>query len=217
MDKRHKLVIVGDSLFAEIAYEYFMYDSEYSVAAFSVEQAFLKRDTLFGLPVVPFETLADHYAPAEHHFFAALVYTQMNGLRKRLYLQAKQQGFTPASYISPRAFVWRNVHLGEHCFIFEDNTIQPFVTIGANVILWSGNHIGHHSKVQSHNFISSHVVISGSVNLGEACFVGVNATFANDITIGQNCLFGAGALVLGDVPPNSKVVGIWKKPVPAQG
>ena len=58
MQKNQKLVIVGDSAFAEIAYEYFTHDSEYEVVAFAVEREFIKRESLFGLPVVPFETMA---------------------------------------------------------------------------------------------------------------------------------------------------------------
>ena len=61
-----KLVIVGDSLLAQIAYEYFTHDSPYDVAAFAVEAAYRKRDELFRLPVVDFETLADSYPPGEH-------------------------------------------------------------------------------------------------------------------------------------------------------
>lgn len=206
-----KLVLVGDSAFAEIAFEYFTHDSPYTVVAFSVEQAYLTRDTLFGLPVVPFERLADAYAPADHSVFVATTYTQMNALRRRLYLDAKRQGYTPASYVSSRAFVWRNVALGEHCFVFEHNVIQPFVRLGDNVVLWSGNHIGHHSSIGDHCFISSHVVVSGFVRIGESCFFGVNATVANNVSIGRNCLVGAGALILGDVGDDQKVVGLWKK------
>jgi sugar O-acyltransferase (sialic acid O-acetyltransferase NeuD family) len=214
MEKRHKLVIIGDSAFAEIAYEYFTHDSEYEVVAFSVEREFLKRRELLGLPVVEFETLEEAYAPGEHHFFAANVYTQLNQLRTRLYREAKGKGYAPASYVSPHAFVWRNVEMGEHCFIFENNVVQPFAKLGDNVILWSGNHIGHHSKVGSHCFISSHVVVSGFVELGESCFVGVNTTMANNISVGRDCLVGAGALVLADVPDGQTVVGIWKKKRP---
>jgi len=211
MEKTRKLVIIGDSAFAEIAYEYFTHDSEYEVVAFSVEREFQKRTELFGLPVVAFETLQESYAPATHHFFAANVYTQLNALRTRLYLEAKKKGYAPASYISPHAFVWRNCEIGEHCFIFENNVVQPFARIGDNVILWSGNHIGHHSVVKSNCFISSHVVVSGFVEIGESCFVGVNTTMANNINIGKNCLIGAAALVLADVPDDQTVVGIWKK------
>src|SRR5687767_7401530 len=123
--KERDLIIIGDSAFAEIAYEYFTHDSSYRVVAFAVEREFLMRDMLFGLPVVPFEELEHRFDPAEHHFYAALVYTQMNRLRTRLYREAKAKGFKPASYVSSRAFVWPNVERGEHCFIFEDNTVQP--------------------------------------------------------------------------------------------
>jgi sugar O-acyltransferase (sialic acid O-acetyltransferase NeuD family) len=202
-----KLILIGDSLFAEIAYEYFTVDSNYEVVAFAVEREYMKRDSLFGLPIVPFEELTANYAPDEHAFYAALVYTQLNRLRTRLYQTAKTMGYQPASYISPRAFVWRNVEIGEHSFIFEDNTIQPFVRIGSNVVLWSGNHIGHHSIIQDNCFISSHVVISGSCNIGANCFFGVNATLGNDLTIGADCLLGAGATVTKDVPENTLVKG----------
>ncbi len=211
MDKRRRLVLVGDSAFAEIAYEYFTYDSEYEVACFAVEAAYLKRDALFGLPVVPFETVETAFPPDEHSFFAATVYTQRNQLRTRLYEAAKEKGYAPASYISPHAFIWRNVKLGEHCFIFENNVVQPFVTIGNNVVLWSGNHIGHHSTIKDHCFISSHVVISGFVEVGHSCFMGVNSTVANNITIGNDCIIGAAAAVMADVGDNKTVVGTWTR------
>ena len=211
MTKTKKLIIVGDSAFAEIAYEYFTHDSEYEIVAFAVEEQYLKRDSLFGVPVVAFETLQDRFAPAEHSFFAANVYTQKNQLRTRLYLAAKEKGFTPASYISPHAFIWRNCKIGEHCFIFENNVVQPFVTIGDNVVLWSGNHIGHHSTIMDHCFVSSHVVVSGFCRVGRNCFMGVNATVANNINIGNDCIVGAGALILSDVEDDKTAVGMWKK------
>ena len=43
----NKLIIVGDSAFAEIAYEYFTNDSNYEVVAFSVEDKFLSKKVLF--------------------------------------------------------------------------------------------------------------------------------------------------------------------------
>lgn len=205
MEKTRKLVILGDSAFAEIAYEYFTHDSSYEVVAFSVEQAYLKRDRLLGLPIVPFETLEEQFAPADHDFFAAITYGQLNRLRTRLYQAAKSRGYRPASYISSHAFVWRNVEVGEHCFIFENNVVQPFVKIGDNVVLWSGNHIGHHSVIGENCFIASHAVVSGFVTMGANCFVGVNTTFSNNITIGKDCLFGAGAVVPRDVPEDKVV------------
>lgn len=196
-----KLILVGDSPIAEVAYEYFTHDSDYEVVAFAVEKEYLRETELFGVPVVPFETVAEQHPPSEAEMFVAVGYTQHNRLRARLYEAAKAQGFTLASYVSSRAFVWRNVEIGDNCFIFEDNTIQPFVKIGNNVVLWSGNHIGHHSVIRDHNFISSHVVISGFCDIQESCFLGVNATIANNVTIARDGLLGAGAIVLKDTEP----------------
>lgn len=206
-----KLVLIGDSAFAEVAYEYFTHDSPYEVVGFAVERAFRRREELFGLPVVPFEEMEERFAPQSHDFYAALVYTQGNALRRRLYEAAKAKGYRPASYVSSRAFVWRNVELGEHCFVFENNVVQPFVKLGSNVVLWSGNHIGHHSSIGDHCFVSSHVVVSGFVHVGHSCFLGVNSTFANNLEIGSNCVIGAGALVLGDVGDGETVVGVKKR------
>ncbi len=205
--KDRRLILLGDGAFAEVAYEYFTQDTPYAVVAFSVERAYQKRDRLCGLPVVPFEDMEQHDAPAEHSFYAAVVYTQLNRLRTRLYHAAKARGYIPASYISPRAFVWPNVRLGEHCFIFENNVVQPFVSIGANVVLWSGNHIGHHTTIGNHCFIASHVVISGSCTVGPSCFFGVNATVGDNVTLGADCLIGAGAAVVKDVPADTLVPG----------
>ncbi|HEY4085617.1 MAG TPA: hypothetical protein VGM43_06745 [Bryobacteraceae bacterium] len=99
MTKKSRLVLIGDSAFAEVAYEYFTWDSEYEVVAFAVERAWRKRDEFQGLPVVDFEDLPQLYSPAEHHFFASLGYRSCNRLRTRLYQGAKALGYAPASYI----------------------------------------------------------------------------------------------------------------------
>jgi sugar O-acyltransferase (sialic acid O-acetyltransferase NeuD family) len=202
MEKR-KLVIVGASAFAEIAREYFDVDTAYQVVAFAVEAAHLKQDELHGLPVVAFEQLHALYPPQEHDVFVAVVYTQLNRLRTRLAGAAKGNGYRLASYVSPRAFIWRNVKLGEHVFIFEDNTVQPFVEIGDNVVLWSGNHIGHHSKLRNNIFVSSHVDVSGFCDIGDNSFLGVNATIANNVTIGRDNWVGPGITLMKDTEPDA--------------
>lgn len=196
--KTRKLVIVGDSAIAEVAFEYFTHDSPYEVVAFAVNEEYRKRDSLFGIPVVSFESVEERYPTDDHDMFVALSYQRLNRVRARLYREAKAKGYTLASYISPHAFVWRNVEVGDNCFIFENNVVQPFVKIGNDVTLWSGNHIGHHTRVRDHVFIASQVVISGFCDIGDYTFMGVNATVANNVTIAADNLIGANAIVLRD-------------------
>lgn len=197
-DKLNKLVIVGAGETAAIAYEYFTNDSPRTVVGFSVESEFLRETEQCGLPVVPLEELDWLYPPAEFDVFIAISSTRLNRLRTRLFRTVKGMGYTCASYVSSRAFVWHNVKIGENSFIFEDNTIQPFVTIGDNVVLWSGNHIGHNTVIHDNCFIASQVVISGFCDVGENCFLGVNSTVINNITIAKDCFIGAGALIQKD-------------------
>lgn len=198
--KTKKLVLFGDSAFAEIAFEYFTYDSEYEVTGFTVSEEYLEKNELFGLPVVPFESVEEKFSPSEHEMHIALVYNSLNRIRAKFYNEAKSKGYKMANYVSSRAFIWHNVTMGDNVFIFEDNTIQPFVKLGSNIVFWSGNHIGHHSTIEDHNFISSHVVVSGFCKVGKSSFLGVNSTINNNVTIGQDNLIGSGCLIVKDTP-----------------
>jgi len=202
------LVIFGIGDIAQLAHFYFNTDSEYEVVAFTVDAAYLKETVFCGLPVIAFEEVKTRFSPEQCKMFVALSYAKLNAVRKEKYLASKALGYRIASFISTHATVLNGGCIGENCFIFEDNTIQPFVTIGNNVTLWSGNHIGHHSTIKDHCFIASHVVISGGVEIGEQCFIGVNATLRDHIKIGDRCVIGAGALLLADTEPEGVYIGL---------
>ncbi len=208
------LVIVGDGETAELAYEYFTCDSNFEVVAFSVEKAYLKKDRLFSLPVVPFEDVERLYNPEKYEMFIAVSFTDLNRVRSRLYNAAKSKGYKLASYVSSKAFVWRNVTIGDNCFILENNTLQYNVKVGNNVTLWSGNHIGHRSVIGDNCFISSQVTISGYCEIGENSFLGVNACLAPSVKIAKDCIIGAGAVVLKSTFAGLVYVGNPARPLP---
>ena len=212
MEKK-KLVIVGAGETAEMAYEYFTHDSSYDVAAFSVEKKYASRDELSGLPVVNFEEVENLYPPTTHEAFVAISSTQLNRIRTRLYHETKEKGYHLTSYISSRAFVWRNVQIGDNCFIFENNVIQYGVKIENNVVLWSGNHVGHQTVIRANGFVTSHVVISGFCDVGENCFLGVNCCVANNVKIERDCVIGMGAVIHKDTEAQKVYVGNPGRPI----
>jgi sugar O-acyltransferase (sialic acid O-acetyltransferase NeuD family) len=211
------LVVFGAGQIAELAEFYFTRDSEHRVVAFTVDGTHLRDDHFLGRPVVPFESVAQAFPPSRVGFFVALSYTKVNALRVEKVAAAKQFGYRLVSYLSTRATVFNGFELKENCFILEDNTIQPFASVGSNVTLWSGNHIGHHSVIEDDVFMASHVVVSGGVKIGRGCFVGVNVTLRDHVTIGQKCVLGAGALVLEDQPDFSVIAprATERSPVPS--
>lgn len=208
------LILVGAGEFARIACEYFCHDSDHDVLGFAVEKPYLAESEINDLPVVPYETLEQSHPPSDVELFVAIPATQLNRLRTRFYVDAKRRGYRFASYVSSRAFVWRNAEIGENSFIFEHNTIQPFVRIGANCVLWSGNHVGHRTVVEDHVFIASHVVISGYCRIGSGSFIGVNSTFNDGVAVAADNVIGSGALVVRDTQPGRVYVGSPARALP---
>jgi sugar O-acyltransferase (sialic acid O-acetyltransferase NeuD family) len=201
-----RLVIFGAGDIARLAHFYFTKDSPHEVVGFVTDREHRTAETRLGLPWIDVGQLADRFPPSEHDAFVAISYARMNRLRAEKYAVMKDAGYRLASYISSRCTYLAESAPGDNCFLLEDNTIQPFVTIGSNVTLWSGNHVGHDSQIGDHCFISSHVVISGHVTVGPYSFIGVNATLRNAITIGEASLIGAGAIVMKDTRPGSVYV-----------
>jgi sugar O-acyltransferase (sialic acid O-acetyltransferase NeuD family) len=206
------LVIVGVGETAAIAYEYFTHDSPRTVTAFSADPDFFQGKTFCGLPVVPLNQLAARYDPHEHDAFVAVSSTRLNRLRTRLFHEVKAAGFSCASYVSSRAFVWHTATIGENAFVFENNVLQHGVRVGDNVVLWSGNHIGHQTAIGDNCFVSSHVVISGFCEIGESSFLGVNSCLVDGAKVGHDVVVGAGAVVIGDLEPRGVYVGNPARP-----
>ncbi len=204
-----EIVIFGSGDIAQIANYYFKTDSNYKVVAFTVDRAYVKETEFEGLPVVPFDELPAKYPPSKFKLFIAVSYANLNKFREQKYHESKALGYELVSYVSSKCSYLTPYQHGDNCFIFEDNTIQPFVKIGNNVTLWSGNHIGHHSTIHDHNFISSHVVVSGHCIINSNSFIGVNSTLGHQVEIGKENIIGAGSII-------TKSTGFGEVYVPAR-
>lgn len=207
--KTKKAVIFGTSGQAEVFNFLLTYDSPYEIVAFTCSKAHIDKTTIFEKPLVAFEEIEIIYPPSEFEMYISIGYGNNNKIRERFYNEAKEKGYHLLTYISSKCTNYAK-SIGDNCFILEDNTIQPFVTIGNNVILWSGNHIGHHSTIEDHCFISSHVVISGHCRIGRNTFIGVNSTFRDGITVGKENTIGAGCLIVKNTEEGKIYIGTNK-------
>ena len=198
-----RVVVFGIGQFAELAHFYLTHDSPHEVVGFTVDGDYLTQDECLGLPVCAFEEIQDAHAPGDAALFLPISFKRMNHVRAERLQAAKDKGYEIVSYVSSRATTFPGFECGENCFILEDNTIQPFVTVGSNVIMWSGNHIGHHSTIGDHVMVTSHVVISGGCTIEPNCFFGVNSTIRDETVIGRETLVGAGVTILADTEPYS--------------
>lgn len=198
-----RLIIFGAGQIGQVAHYYFTEDSPYTPVAFTMDAAFIEADRVLDLPVVPFEDVEQRFPPGDCDLFVAMGFGKLNRSRQAKVAEARAKGYRIAHYVSSRAWVWNGFEARDNLFLLENNTIQPFVSIGENTTVWSGNHIGHHTRIGSNVFIASHAVISGAVTVGDNCFIGVNATIRDNIAVGERSVLGAGTLLLQDAPEAS--------------
>jgi sugar O-acyltransferase (sialic acid O-acetyltransferase NeuD family) len=203
-----RIVVFGTGQWAELAHFYFTHDSPHEVVGFTLDADYLEQDEFRGLPVVAFEEVEHRFPPGDFAFFAPLSFKRMSHNRAERVAAAREKGYGLVSYVSSKATTFEDFTCGENCFILEDNTIQPFVTIGDDVVMWSGNHIGHHTTIGDHVMITSHVVISGVCTIGDHCFFGVNATVRDETVVGRETVVGMAVTITADTEPFS----VYKAP-----
>lgn len=201
MSKR--IVVFGVGQWAELSHFYFTHDSPHEVVGFTVDGDYLEEARFHDLPVVEWDDVEDRFSPSEVSMFVPISFKRMSHARAAKLEEAKEKGYDIVSYVSSKATTFADFECGENCFILEDNTIQPYVTIGRNVVMWSGNHIGHHTVIEDHVMITSQVVISGACRIGEHSFFGVNATVRDETVIGRETIVGAGTAIMADTEPFS--------------
>ncbi len=190
-----KIVIFGNGVFAQHIYYVLTHDGAYEVAAFTVDDKFIRDSEIFGLPVVPFETVERHFPPSDYRMTVAVSFQRVNRLREEKYVQAKEKGYRLASFCSSKASTYPDLTAGENSIILENAVIGPFVEIGNNVIIASGAIIGHHAVIKDHCFISPGAVILGGTTVEEYCLIGANATIKEEVVLSRESLIGSGVAI----------------------
>lgn len=93
------------------------------------------------------------------------------------------------------------VTIGFNCKIQCHVSIPPLTLIGDNVFIGPGVHIANDPNMDGK--LKGTEIHSGAK-------IGMGALIQGGIVVGENAVIGMGAIVLKDVPPNTKVVGLWK-------
>lgn len=201
------VVIFGNMLSASLAWYCLLHDSPYKIAGFTVDEAYLASSHFEGLPLVPFETLEAHYPPEDYRLLIPMGFQKINGVRRARYEQAKQRGYTFASYISSRASVWPDLQVGDNVLIYEHAIIQPFARVGNNCIIRSGAHVSHHCHLGDHVFVSAEVALASSCHVGDQAILGVGAVLRDGLRVAERSFVGAGAVLVADTEADAVYVG----------
>jgi sugar O-acyltransferase (sialic acid O-acetyltransferase NeuD family) len=192
-----KLFIFGAQNFAEMVHYLFSTDSDYEVAGFTVDGAYLHESTFAGLPVIPYEELLSTMDIANDDLFVAVGVGKINTLRAERVAQLSAAGFRLASFVSSSARVPPGFVARPNTMIMDQVNIHPQVAVGANTVIWSNSRIALKVNIGDHVWITS-AVIGDSTRIGDYSFIGLNATIAPFVRVGSHNLIGAGAVILHD-------------------
>jgi len=190
-----KLVVVGNSISAEIMNEYLKHDSRYEIAAFSVDADFIKTDELFGRPLVDLKSLPQTYPADQYHLLMAIGYGNLNRNREQIFDRVKEMGYQVETYIHPDAKVYTTT-IGEGCLIMPNAFVDVCSEIGTNTVIWGNCSVAHHAKVSSSCWLATGCVVSGSACIDKNTFLGISSIVVNDVKVGSYNIIGAGAMVV---------------------
>lgn len=208
MNQQKPVIIFGTGALARLLFHALVQDTGREVAGFTVDHCYVESNQFLGLPLVPFEEIASHFAPASHEMLVPIGYTDINGVRMRRCEQAKALGYVLTSYVSSRASTWQVTPRSGNIIIYEGALIQAFVSLGENVIVRAGVNLGHDAQVGDHAYLASGVVTGGNTKIGERAVLGLGAVVRDGVTITPRCLIGAGAVVVADTEPDGVYMGV---------
>lgn len=200
-----KIIIFGTSDFSRQMHWYITHDTNKKVVCFCADKEYITESKFLGLPIVPFDQVKNEYASNDHEILLAIGQSKMNDIRKRVFFQAKDKGYTIASYVHSSSIV-QTTEIGEGNIILERCAIQPFVKIGDGNLLWDNVFFAHDNIIGNFNTFSGNAGLSGYVEVKNNCYLGKHSMVFDHILIEDYTLVGAGAYVRKNTQPYSVIV-----------
>lgn len=74
-------------------------------------------------------------------------------------------------------------------------------------------HIAHNVKIGKNCLLTAGTIIGGSTIIGDICWLGLNSTLKNKISLGNQVIVGSGASVIHDIPDGDIVAGVPAKSI----
>lgn len=196
-----KVIIYGNGSMARVLYSYARHS--FDICGFTVDDNCMKNVNNFcNLPLIPFSKVQEGFNPKEYKMISSVGFIDMNELREKKYLEAKEKGYEFVSYIDKSVQIHDEVEIEENCVIFDFVCIHPGSKIKKGTFISGNVNIGHDCTIEPYNWINAGVSMAGGCHVGKGCFFGVNSSLANGIKLGERNFIAAGAVINKDTKDN---------------
>ena len=194
-----KIIIIGNSSYADTIRYYIENDGQREVVAYAVEKEYLDAQTRNGLPLVDIDNIQDIYDATEYSIIIGIGYKNMNKIRERLFYICIEKGYEIENFIHSTAIIDKNACIGKGNIILERVVVGPNCNIGDGNLIFIGSVLAHDDQVGNFNMFSVNVSIAGFVKIENNCFMGINSTIKNGINVPSSVLVGASAYMSSEV------------------
>lgn len=202
-----KVIVYGSITLSTMLFYDAIGNSDFEIACFAMDREYLPGPEMLGLPLVAFQDLPDLYPPAEYDMLALFNgYSRMRD-RGRMYLKAKQSGYTLRNYISARADVAPDIIMGDNNVIMGTTHLGFGGIMGCNNLIRQHVYLGHQFNLGSHNIITAGCNIGGHGVIKDSCYIGLGVTIIDHVRIEDETLIGAGSVVVKHTEAQAKYVG----------
>lgn len=131
-----------------------------------------------------------------------------NGRRRELACRALGLGFELATVIASTARVSARSTVGAGSAVLHGAHVGPRSRIGTAAVVNTAASVDHDCTIGDFSHIAPGTHLAGGVHIGTGAFAGVGASVIPNTHVGPWATIGAGAVVIGDVLPESTVVGV---------
>ena len=134
-----------------------------------------------------------------HNVAIGIGYLGKSELRKTLYRNVKEIGYSLPVVCDPSAIIASGVTVGEGTFIGKGAILNADSKIGKMCIVNTGAIVEHDCQVEDFSHVSVGTVLCGEVSIGKEAFIGANATVIQGRKVAAGCIVGAGEVIRTNV------------------
>ncbi|KYP15114.1 acetyltransferase [Flavihumibacter sp. CACIAM 22H1] len=199
------LYVVGaGSVGGYIAYNLGHMTNEYRIGGFFDDDPAKKNTMIFGVPVLG--TTDDLL---EYNNASVVIGIAFPKIKAQLIDKLGQNStLIYPSLISAASWISSNSHIGMGAIIYPGCSVNYQVTIEDFVVMNMNCAIGHDCTIGRFSSLAPGVALGGGTQIGALTEMGIASATKQGISIGSSCIIGGNAMVVKNVPDNSKAVGV---------
>lgn len=141
------------------------------------------------------DVLRDYFEKGIRNVAIGIGYLGKGEIRQKLYEKIKKIGFSFPIIIDPSAVVSCSSSIGEGSFIGKGAIVNAEAEIGKMAIINTKALIEHECVVKDFAHVAVSAVLCGQVEIGEAAFIGANATVIQCQKVAAGKIIPAGATI----------------------